>query len=89
MSINDGGPAFPCEQHETQEGTWNQTFESGMSLRDYFAAKVVQSFMRGAVLPPGWDAKDEIQFTAMRAYEVADAMLIAREAIAKAAGDKS
>jgi hypothetical protein len=51
----------------------------GMTLRDYFAAKVVQTFMRGAVLPPGCDAKDEIHFTAMRAYEVADAMLIARE----------
>lgn len=30
--------AFPCEQHETQEGNWNQTFEPGMTLRDYFAA---------------------------------------------------
>jgi len=38
MAIEDGGPAFPSEQHETQDGSWNQTFESGMSLRDYFAA---------------------------------------------------
>lgn len=30
--------AFPCEQHETSEGNWNQTFEPGMTLRDYFAA---------------------------------------------------
>lgn len=38
---NDGGTAFPCEQHETQDGTWNQTFEPGMSLRDWFAGQAL------------------------------------------------
>ena len=35
---NMGMSAFPCEQHETSDGTWNQTHERGMTLRDYFAA---------------------------------------------------
>ncbi len=38
MSTKDGGPAFPCEQSETQNGQWNQSFEPGMTLLDYFAA---------------------------------------------------
>ena len=41
---DDGGAAFPCEQGHVQEHGWNQTFESGMSLRDYFAAKAMQGF---------------------------------------------
>lgn len=36
--INNGGPAFPCEQGHVPEHGWNQTFDSGMSLRDYFIA---------------------------------------------------
>jgi hypothetical protein len=32
---NDGGPAFPSEQGHCPDGTWNQTFDPGMSLRDY------------------------------------------------------
>ena len=43
--INDGGPAFPCEQHETLNREWNQSFEPGMSLRDYFAAAALQGYM--------------------------------------------
>jgi hypothetical protein len=35
--INDGGPAFPCEQSVDSQGNWNQTFEGGMSLREYAA----------------------------------------------------
>lgn len=30
--------AFPAEQHETQDGNWNQTFDPGMTMHDYFAA---------------------------------------------------
>ena len=35
--IDDGGPAFPFEQGRCPDGTWNQTTEFGMSLRDWFA----------------------------------------------------
>ncbi len=36
---NDGGPAFPSEG-ETQHGSWIQTYDSGMSLREYAAIKL-------------------------------------------------
>ena len=42
--MNDGGPAFPFvpgSQPKLDDGTWDQSWESGdsgMSLRDYFAA---------------------------------------------------
>lgn len=77
--IKDGGPAFPCEQHETQDGLWNQTFESGMTLRDYFAAH--------APAPPDWwiegypsSSLDEHgKLIAEWNWAYADAMLRARE----------
>lgn len=71
---NDGGPAFPV--HETPESTDTP----GMSLRDYFAARIMATLMRGAVLPPGFDATEELEFAARRAYECADAMLKVRAA---------
>jgi hypothetical protein len=70
--INDGGPAFPVQDAATWQG-------HGMSLRDYFAAKVLTPFLAGARLPPGFDATNEMLLMAQRAYEVADAMLKARE----------
>jgi hypothetical protein len=50
----------------------NVTNEKGMDLRDYFAAKAMQSFWAGAYdLYPGEAAK--------KAYQVADAMMKERE----------
>lgn len=69
MSIDIGGPAFPCEQHETQDNMWNQTFQSGMTLRDYFAAKVLASPLCERLAEMG---------AAERAYSYADAMIKAR-----------
>lgn len=40
--IDYGGSAFPSEQHECQDNTWNQTFDSGMSLRHWFAGRAPQ-----------------------------------------------
>lgn len=35
---NDGNwPAHPCEQGQTPEGTWNDTFESGLTAKQYAA----------------------------------------------------
>lgn len=45
----------------------------GMTLRDYFAAKAMQSDMIDGISP------DEFASTAERAYAMADAMLKARE----------
>ena len=40
--IVDGGPAFPTEQHECSDNTWNQTYEPGMTLRDWFAGHATE-----------------------------------------------
>jgi len=78
-TINDGGPAFP---HEYKFGDGIAQRCDGMTLRDYFAAKA---------LPIMWDAydkgycglndKDEPNMKTMAdgAYQMADAMLKARE----------
>jgi hypothetical protein len=60
--INDGGPAFP------RTGWPNET---GMTLRDYFAAKAMQ-----ALIPSG-QSIDTMKY-AESAYALADAMLKAR-----------
>lgn len=60
VEIDDGGPAFPS------------TDTSGMSLRDYFAAKAMQSFIiEGGIIDAGY----ETWFIAKNAYQMADAML--------------
>ena len=69
MSINDGGPAFP------HDGQHNYT--GGMTLRDYFAAKAMQSIV--SLLHAGIRASD-LGNMARDAYVIADAMLKAREA---------
>lgn len=64
---NNGGPAFP--------GQWFvREPREGVPLRDYFAAKAMQSLIsrHGFI-------SDEINFVAVHSYEIADAMLKARE----------
>ncbi|RPE02958.1 hypothetical protein BBB56_06030 [Candidatus Pantoea deserta] len=73
MSKDTGGAAFPCEQHEKQDGSWNETFDAGMTLRDYFAAKAMQASLPDPAYST-WDAARH----ARRAYSVADAMIAAR-----------
>lgn len=79
--IKDGGPAFPVES-----ATWQA---SGMTLRDYFAAKFAQAELMTCGVPgPACDAlmtainrtgeKPE-DHMARCAYDMADAMLRARE----------
>lgn len=77
MSKDNGGPAFPT-QRLTIAGDIVPD-EEGMTLRDYFAAKAMQSLCQGAVLPPDYDASEDLAIVAFRSYEVADAMLMARE----------
>ncbi len=36
--FDDGGPAFPGSQPMNPDGKWDQTWESGMTLWDFFAA---------------------------------------------------
>lgn len=68
-----GGPAFP---RFVPDGHYNGSIDAeGMTLRDYFAAKAMQSFL----YQPEWEAMP-VEHVAAWAYEQADAMLKAREA---------
>ena len=64
MSKETGGYAFPTET--------DLTYQHGMTLRDYFAAKAMQALIHVQV-------KTGQSQTAETAYEWADAMLKARE----------
>jgi hypothetical protein len=61
----------------------NRTDQTGMTLRDYFAAKAMQAIMGDRKEQNYWaedySIDEMMQFTAERAYEQADAMLKARE----------
>lgn len=71
-----GGPAFPTD-NEHQNGPNTMHFE-GMSLRDYFAAKAMQALNAGATCH---DVKTSLDYVAETAYQMADAMLKARESM--------
>ena len=68
-SIPDGGPAFP-PMHDPD------THASGMTLRDYFAAKALQGI---CAAPEHLDRIGSFKNAAEAAYELADAMLAARD----------
>ncbi len=77
MSNKTGGPAFPQSGVCTPEiNSWDsEDFGGrGISIRDYFAAKAMQ----GRLANPDWLCSDDR--TATEAYQIADAMLRAREA---------
>lgn len=67
--MNNGGAAFPSH------GTMGEVAQEGMSLRDYFAAAALQS-IRPLHSPQIRQNPGEI---AEYAYDLADAMLAARE----------
>jgi hypothetical protein len=70
-----GGSAFSRAGHEWSEMCWVEApAEQGMTLRDYFAAKAMQGMYASESFPTGVMAD-----TAAEAYEMADAMLKARE----------
>ena len=63
---NNGGPAFPANHFDLAPD------ETGMTLRDWFAGKAMQ----GCLATEGWASASDI---AAGAYDMADAMLKARE----------
>jgi hypothetical protein len=81
---NTGGPEFPFQGVEWTESPYGNgkvlsdvTYQ-GMTMRDYFAAKVIGGIF--ANLKTGNPSDTSIQYSAAReAYEIADAMLKARE----------
>lgn len=73
-NTNTGGPAFPCDLTMYDQEVVDTM--QGMTLRDYFAAKAMQSIL---------DQKDvhdgrEYESAAWIAYQMADAMLKVRGA---------
>jgi hypothetical protein len=66
MTTATGGPAFPTHPD-------GALINDGMTLRDYFAAKAMQGILADPSTP-------EIMDIAGAAYEMADAMLKARQA---------
>ena len=83
MNKTDGGPAYPCEQHETMDRGWNQTFEPGMSKLEAFAMASMQGDWAS---PSGnWPMTYGQQLARARLYyEMARAMIEAGE---EATGD--
>jgi len=72
---NDGGPAFPFDWKDFQPHSGEQVVReqfSGMSLRDYFAAKAMAGMLA--------EDADAYTFTDLAAasYRAADAMLAER-----------
>lgn len=69
--INDGGPAFPNVPPDSQYSKWDM----GMTLRDFFAAAAL-NVQAHQFLDPYKDR----ELLAQDCYDIADAMLKAREA---------
>ena len=63
--MNTGGPAFPSADFEQHEYT-------GMTLRDYFAAKAMQGMLSAS---ENYQTRELARY----AFDVADAMLSQRE----------
>jgi len=76
--IKDGGPAFP----DGTTNEWGYAESKGLSKRDYFAAKAMQAYISRDMLNDCFSKQEiewEWQNTAVFAYQIADAMLKARE----------
>jgi len=69
-NTNTGGPAFPVQSVYIED---QETNSHGMTLRDYFAAKAMQSILSD----PNYSSPDDK--LAEASYWIADAMIKARE----------
>lgn len=71
-----GGPAFPVQESIVSGSTSDVPASSGMTLRDYFAAKAMQAFITKYD-----DSRDDMAgpVVSKMAYAIADAMLAARK----------
>lgn len=69
---DNGGPAFPNDYSTTID------LNCGMTLRDYFAAKAMQAYIN-AYAGGTPDHRDAPEWVPGVAYELADAMLKARQ----------
>lgn len=67
--MKDGGPAFPAHHFDLADN------EHGLSVRDYFAAKAMQGIITGLLSNGLHYPSSDDQIGALRAYQIADAML--------------
>jgi hypothetical protein len=76
MNKETGGPAFPNIEYKQPVGGGSHmmTIIGGMTLRDYFAAKALQG-----ICASGPSASWPNDHLAAKAYNLADAMLKARD----------
>lgn len=72
MSKNDGGPAFACAAENGHQ--------EGMSLRDWFAGQALVAFHSGRSRGYMKTREADLMADAEIIYQMADAMLKAREA---------
>ena len=73
---NTGGPAFP-QSNDRVVASKPIEHSQGMALRDYFAVKAMQGFIYSAAAQGHFVPQDDA--LAKCAYDLADAMLKARE----------
>lgn len=89
-TINTGGPAFPCDNilQRDERGHFfgNEVSSTGMTLRDHFAGQALQGLCANPGGPyqangmNGWSIVNcTYDDLAGHVYELADAMLRARE----------
>lgn len=74
--------AFPVQGHAVDAtGAYcgDVVSETGMTLRDYFAANAMQGIFSNAKLVDVSERADVTKWVSARAYQVADAMLAARK----------
>lgn len=79
-NLDNGGYAFPIPNADFQTFAPHtvdeyRRIQSGMTLRDYFAAKAMQGFMANKDRPTQFNPDDDAKY----AYQIADAMLKVRE----------
>lgn len=72
MSANDGGPAFP-QNGSLQIGEMSYQGSTGITMRDYFAAKAMQQLVLSVF------KQEHVDGIVSASYIIADAMLKARE----------
>jgi len=81
-------PAFPSG-NEVTLGNWRSSGHTGMTLRDYMAAKALQGYISARGWHPDFTYPADFNFdagkraadaVAVASYQYADAMLKAREA---------
>lgn len=81
-----GGPAFPREDYQANGGNGHNLGQEGMSLRDYFAAKVLQGFAANPAVfaansMSGWSLVNCTDADLVGyAYKIADIAVEARSA---------